>query len=88
MSLLSLAIESIFINNVLLALFLGLCTFLGCSKEVKKMLNLADGGRIPFGIGGLTTEERKTLKKALKDGELTQAEYNKHLKLLNKLELL
>ena len=46
-------------------------------EEVKKMLNLADGGRIPFGIGGLTTEERKTLKKALEDGELTQAEYNK-----------
>ena len=35
MSLLNLAIESIFINNVLLALFLGLCTFLGCSKEIK-----------------------------------------------------
>ncbi len=34
MELLSLAVESIFINNVLLAMFLGLCTFLGCSKEV------------------------------------------------------
>ena len=46
-------------------------------EEVKKMLNLADGGRIPFGIGGLTTEERKILKKALEDNILTKAEYNK-----------
>ena len=34
MDLINLALESIFINNVLLALFLGLCTFLGCSKEI------------------------------------------------------
>ena len=33
--LLSLAIESIFINNILLALFLGMCSFLACSKNVK-----------------------------------------------------
>jgi len=33
--LLSLAIESIFINNILLALFLGMCSFLACSKNIK-----------------------------------------------------
>ena len=33
--LLSLAIESIFINNILLALFLGMCSFLGCAKNIK-----------------------------------------------------
>lgn len=33
--LLSLAIESIFINNILLAMFLGMCSFLGCSKNIK-----------------------------------------------------
>ena len=32
--LLSLAIESIFINNILLAMFLGMCSFLGCSKNL------------------------------------------------------
>ena len=46
-------------------------------KEVKEMMDLADGGRIPFGIGGLTAQEIGTLKQAIKDGELTQAEYNK-----------
>jgi Na+-transporting NADH:ubiquinone oxidoreductase subunit E len=33
--LLSLAIESIFINNILLALFLGMCSYLGCAKNMK-----------------------------------------------------
>ena len=33
--LLSLAIESIFINNILLALFLGMFSFLGCAKNIK-----------------------------------------------------
>tara|TARA_E500000178_G_C16957349_1_gene724328 strand:+ start:141 stop:767 length:627 start_codon:yes stop_codon:yes gene_type:complete len=33
--LLNLAIESIFINNILLALFLGMCSFLGCAKNLK-----------------------------------------------------
>ena len=46
-------------------------------KEVKEMMDLADGGRIPFGIGGLTAQEIGTLKQAIKDGRLTQAEYNK-----------
>lgn len=33
--LISLGIESIFINNILLALFLGMCSFLGCAKNIK-----------------------------------------------------
>lgn len=33
--LLSLAVESIFINNILLAMFLGMCSFLGCAKNIK-----------------------------------------------------
>ncbi|MFT5171034.1 MAG: Na+-transporting NADH:ubiquinone oxidoreductase subunit E, partial [Candidatus Marinamargulisbacteria bacterium] len=33
--LISLGIESIFINNILLSLFLGMCSFLGCSKNIK-----------------------------------------------------
>lgn len=33
--LLSLAVESIFINNILLSLFLGMCSFLACSKNIK-----------------------------------------------------
>jgi len=38
--LLSLAIESIFINNILLALFLGMCSFLACSKNIKTATGL------------------------------------------------
>jgi len=33
--LVSLFVESIFINNILLSLFLGMCSFLGCSKNIK-----------------------------------------------------
>lgn len=33
--LISLAVESIFINNILLSLFLGMCSFLACSKNIK-----------------------------------------------------
>ena len=33
--LISLGLESIFINNILLSLFLGMCSFLGCSKNIK-----------------------------------------------------
>jgi Na+-transporting NADH:ubiquinone oxidoreductase subunit E len=38
--LLSLAIESIFINNILLAMFLGMCSFLGCAKNIKTAIGL------------------------------------------------
>lgn len=38
--LLSLAIESIFINNVLLAYFLGMCSFLACSKNINTATGL------------------------------------------------
>ena len=33
--LINLALESIFINNILLSLFLGMCTYLACSKNIK-----------------------------------------------------
>ena len=38
--LLSLALESIFINNILLAMFLGMCSFLGCAKNIKTAIGL------------------------------------------------
>ncbi|MBT5954701.1 NADH:ubiquinone reductase (Na(+)-transporting) subunit E [bacterium] len=38
--LLSLGIESIFINNILLAYFLGMCSFLACSKNIKTAIGL------------------------------------------------
>jgi Na+-transporting NADH:ubiquinone oxidoreductase subunit E len=38
--LLSLAVETIFIKNILLAMFLGMCSFLGCSKNIKTATGL------------------------------------------------
>lgn len=38
--LLSLAVESIFINNILLAYFLGMCSFLACSNNIKTAYGL------------------------------------------------
>ena len=40
MELFNLAVESIFINNILLALFLGLCSFLGCASNLKTATGL------------------------------------------------
>lgn len=40
MELFNLAVESIFINNILLALFLGLCSFLGCAQNLKTATGL------------------------------------------------
>ncbi len=37
---LSLAIETIFINNIVLAYFLGMCSFLACSKKVETATGL------------------------------------------------
>jgi len=39
-NLISLAVESIFINNILLAYFLGMCSFLACSKNIKTATGL------------------------------------------------
>ena len=39
-NLLSLAVESIFINNILLAYFLGMCSYLACAKNIKTAFGL------------------------------------------------
>lgn len=40
MEMLGIAIESIFINNILLASFLGMCSFLACSKKIDTAFGL------------------------------------------------
>ncbi len=40
MELLSIAVKSIFIENILLAYFLGMCSFLACSKKVDTAIGL------------------------------------------------
>ena len=39
MDLLSLAVKSVFIENLALSLFLGICTFLAVSKKIQTALN-------------------------------------------------
>jgi Na+-transporting NADH:ubiquinone oxidoreductase subunit E len=43
---LSLALKSIFVENILLAYFLGMCSFLACSKKVETAVGL--GGAVIF----------------------------------------
>jgi Na+-transporting NADH:ubiquinone oxidoreductase subunit E len=45
----SLAIETIFINNIILAYFLGMCSFLACSKKVETATGL--GLAVMFVLG-------------------------------------
>ena len=40
LDLVNIAIKSIFMENMLLALFLGMCSFLACSKNVKTAFGL------------------------------------------------
>lgn len=48
--LLSLAIESIFINNILLAYFLGMCSYLACAKNIKTATGLGQAVIFVLGI--------------------------------------
>lgn len=51
--LLSLAVKSIFIENILLASFLGMCSFLACSKKVDTAIGL--GAAVTAVLGVSTT---------------------------------
>ena len=42
---LSLATKSIFVENILLAYFLGMCSFLACSKKVETAVGLGANGQ-------------------------------------------
>ena len=66
--LLSLAVKSIFVENILLSLFLGMCSFLACSKKVETAVGL--GIAVVF-VLTITTPMNWLLKNLLlKDGSL------------------
>lgn len=66
--LLSLAVKSIFVENILLSLFLGMCSFLACSKKVETAVGL--GVAVVF-VLTITTPMNWLLKNLLlKDGSL------------------
>jgi len=66
---LSLATKAIFVENMALAFFLGMCSFLACSKKVETAIGL--GGAVTF-VLALTTPLNQFLnEKLLKEGALS-----------------
>lgn len=71
MELLSLAVKSIFVENILLAYFLGMCSFLACSKKVETAVGL--GAAVIF-VLSITTPVNWALNAfILKEGALSWA---------------
>ncbi|MCB9677277.1 MAG: NADH:ubiquinone reductase (Na(+)-transporting) subunit E [Alphaproteobacteria bacterium] len=69
--LLSLAVRSIFVENILLSFFLGMCSFLACSKKVETALGL--GAAVIF-VLTITTPANWLLDNfLLKEGALSWA---------------
>lgn len=65
---LSLAVKSIFIENMALAFFLGMCSFLACSKKVETALGL--GVAVVFVMALTTPLNNLILNCLLKEGAL------------------
>ncbi|MEZ5332000.1 MAG: NADH:ubiquinone reductase (Na(+)-transporting) subunit E [Thermoanaerobaculia bacterium] len=65
---LNLAIQSIFIENMALAFFLGMCTFLACSKKVETALGL--GAAVVFVMTLTVPINNLIYTKLLKEGAL------------------
>lgn len=65
---LNLAIQSIFIENMALAFFLGMCTFIACSKKVETALGL--GAAVVFVMTLTVPLNNLVYTKLLKEGAL------------------
>ena len=68
MNLVSLAVKSIFVENILLAFFLGMCSFLAVSKKVKTAVGL--GMAVVFVLGITVPVNWLVHEYLLKDGAL------------------
>lgn len=68
---LSLAVKSIFIENILLAYFLGMCSFLACSKKVETAVGL--GAAVVFVMALTTPLNNLIYSYLLKPGALAWA---------------
>jgi Na+-transporting NADH:ubiquinone oxidoreductase subunit E len=66
---LSLAAKAIFVENMALAFFLGMCTFLACSKKVETALGL--GAAVIFVLGVTCPLNNLIYNGLLKEGALT-----------------
>ena len=67
----SLAVKSIFVENILLAFFLGMCSFLACSKKVETAIGL--GAAVIFVLGITTPANWAINHFLLRDGALAWA---------------
>lgn len=70
-SYLSLAVQSIFVENILLASFLGMCSFLACSKKVETAIGL--GAAVIFVLTICTPVNWALNHYLLRDGALAWA---------------
>jgi len=66
---LSLAVKAIFVENMALAFFLGMCTFLACSKKVETALGL--GAAVIFVLGVTCPLNNLIYNGLLKEGALS-----------------
>ncbi|MEZ4317501.1 MAG: NADH:ubiquinone reductase (Na(+)-transporting) subunit E [Myxococcota bacterium] len=71
MELVSLAVKSIFVENILLSFFLGMCSFLACSKKVETAVGL--GVAVVFVLSMTTPANWAIDNFLLKDGALAWA---------------
>jgi Na+-transporting NADH:ubiquinone oxidoreductase subunit E len=67
----SLAVKAIFVENILLAFFLGMCSFLACSKKVETAIGL--GAAVIFVLGITTPANWAINHFLLADGALSWA---------------
>lgn len=68
---LSLAVKAIFVENMALAFFLGMCSFLAVSKKVSTAIGL--GGAVVFVLGVCTPLNNLLYQYVLKEGALAWA---------------
>ena len=68
---LSLATKAVFVENMALAFFLGMCSFLACSKKVETALGL--GGAVIFVLAVTTPLNQFLNERFLMEGSLTWA---------------
>ena len=68
---LNLAVKAIFVENMALAFFLGMCTFLACSKKVETAIGL--GAAVVFVLGVTCPINNLIYNGLLKEGALAWA---------------
>lgn len=83
---LSLATKAIFVENMALAFFLGMCSFLACSKKVETAIGL--GAAVTFVLGATVPLNALLYRTVLKEGSLSWISPNVNISFLTFLTLI